>query len=45
MSDGPLPDGAVGEFANAYDEWHYLVGGVALGFLLGAEYSRRFHRD
>lgn len=29
------PDDALDEFANTYREWHYLAGGVALGFLAG----------
>ncbi len=29
------------QFASTFREWHYFVGGLALGFLLGAEYARR----
>lgn len=31
------------QFASTFREWHYLVAGLALGFLLGAEYARRYH--
>lgn len=31
------------QFASTFREWHYFVGGLALGFLLGAEYARRWH--
>jgi len=31
------------EFANTVREWHYLMGGLAVGFLVGAEYARRYH--
>jgi len=45
MSNGPLPDGAFGEFASTFKEWHYFAGGAAIGFIAGAEYARRFHTD
>jgi hypothetical protein len=35
------PRDALAEFANTYQEWHYLVGGAAIGFLAGIEYARR----
>ena len=38
-------NGLVAEFANTFQEWHYFVGGIALGFLVGAEYARRFHTE
>ena len=36
---GPLPDGAVDEFANTFKEWHYFVGGFALGFVAGVVFG------
>lgn len=30
-----MPNGAVHEFANTFKEWHYFIGGFALGFVLG----------
>jgi len=30
------------QFASTFKEWHYLVGGVCVGFLAGIEYYRRF---
>lgn len=30
-----LPADAPEEFVNAWDEWHYFVGGASLGFVLG----------
>ncbi|MFC6975804.1 hypothetical protein ACFQL1_15830 [Halomicroarcula sp. GCM10025709] len=44
-SDGPLPDGAVGEFASTFKEWHYLIGGFCVGVLVGIEYGRRISQD
>lgn len=32
----------VGEFANTFAEWHYLVGGFAAGVLVGAWLALRF---
>jgi hypothetical protein len=29
------------EFASTFREWHYFVGGFALGVLAGIEYARR----
>jgi len=44
MSGGELtPRAMVGTFVDTVREWHYFVGGLALGFLLGAEYARRYH--
>lgn len=37
------PRAVAQQFASTYQEWHYFMGGVAIGFLLGAEYARRFH--
>jgi len=37
------PRAVAQQFASTYQEWHYFVGGVAIGFLFGAEYARRFH--
>ena len=31
---GAGPPGAFGEFASTFKEWHYLVGGLAVGALL-----------
>lgn len=30
-----LPPDVLGEFASTFKEWHYFIGGVSLGFLLG----------
>jgi len=33
----------IGQFANTFREWHYLIAGFALGVLVGIEYAlRRF---
>jgi len=32
---------ATEEFVSTFEEWHYLVGGAALGFVLGAEWALR----
>lgn len=40
-SDTPLPDGVVSQFANTFKEWHYFVGGFAIGVLAGIEYALR----
>lgn len=37
-----LPDNALKQFANTFKEWHYLVSGLAIGFLAGIEYYRRY---
>lgn len=37
-----LPDDVLNEFANTYEELHYIVVSLAIGFLLGLEYYRRF---
>lgn len=29
------PKDVMGEFANTYEEWHYLVGGVCMGYVAG----------
>jgi len=29
------------EFASTFREWHYLIGGLALGFIIGAEWALR----
>jgi hypothetical protein len=31
------------QFLSTFQEWHYFVGGLAVGFLLGAEYARQYH--
>jgi len=42
MKGVPMPPrNALEEFASTYKEWHYLVGGFAVGFLAGIEYARR----
>lgn len=41
MSDGPLPDGAVDQFASTFKEWHYLAGGFSLGFASGVYVGSR----
>jgi len=33
------------QFVSTFTEWHYFVGGAALGFFLGAEYARRYHGE
>ncbi|WP_324757064.1 hypothetical protein [Haloarcula montana] len=45
MTDGPLPDDVVDEFASTFKEWHYLIGGAAVGFVAGIEYGRRISQD
>ena len=30
-----LPDGLLSTFASTFKEWHYLVGGACVGFVLG----------
>lgn len=30
-----IPDDAADEFANTWREWHYFVGGFAVGWTLG----------
>ena len=44
-SETPLPDGMLDQFANTFREWHYFVGGFAIGFLLGIEYAYRRFKD
>lgn len=36
------PEDPLDEFANTYREWHYFVGGFAIGYLFGVEYYRRY---
>lgn len=44
------PENAIEQFANTYKEWHYLVGGFSMGFLVGTvlmavyEYVRQRRR-
>lgn len=44
MSDGPLPEGVVEEFASTYREWHYLAGGFSAGFATGVFVAARYLR-
>lgn len=36
------PKNLLQQFASTYREWHYLVGGFAIGVLVGIEYARRY---
>lgn len=31
----------IGQFASTFREWHYFVGGFAIGLVAGIEYARR----
>jgi hypothetical protein len=42
MSDSPLPDGAVDQFASTFKEWHYLAAGFSAGFATGMYLTGRW---